>query len=51
MTTVPPPPPADGSPVTTALIILFLVLGVPFGFWMMWSALTFDNHPDFGRDL
>lgn len=37
--------------VTTALIALFFVLFVPFGAWMMWMALTYDNHPDFWRDL
>ena len=36
--------------LTTALIILFIVIGLPFGFWMMWMALTFDNHPDFWSD-
>ncbi len=37
--------------LVTALIILFFVLGLPFGIWVMWASLTYDNHPDFGRDL
>lgn len=45
-----PPPPADGSLLTTGLIVLFLVLGIPFGFWMMWMALTFDNQTSMWRD-
>ena len=36
--------------LTTALIILFFVVGVPFGCWCMWMALTFDNHPEFWSD-
>lgn len=36
--------------MTTALIILFIVLGVPFGIWMMWAALTYDNYPDTWSD-
>lgn len=34
----------------TAMIALFFIFSVPFGVWMMWMALTFDNHPDFWRD-
>lgn len=36
--------------LTTALIILFFVLGVPLGVWAMWMSLTYDNHPEFWRD-
>lgn len=32
--------------VATALIILTALIGVPFGIWMMWMALTFDNRRD-----
>ena len=47
-----PHPPADGSLLTTALIVLFFVLGVPFGIWAMWASLTFDKerHPDIWSD-
>jgi hypothetical protein len=37
--------------LTTALIALFFLLGLPFGIWAMWAALTFDNHPEFWKDL
>lgn len=37
--------------LTTALIALFFLLGVPLGVWCMWAALTFDNHPDTWRDV
>jgi hypothetical protein len=37
--------------VTTALIILFSVLGLPFGVWMMIAALTYDNQTDHWRDV
>lgn len=33
-----------------ALIILGFVLGIPFGLWMMWMALTFDNQTSMWRD-
>jgi hypothetical protein len=36
--------------LTTVLIILFAVLGLPFGVWMVWAALTYDNHPEFWSD-
>lgn len=29
--------------MTTALITLFFVLGVPFGCWCMWMALEADR--------
>jgi hypothetical protein len=36
--------------LTNALIILFFVIGLPFGIWMMWMALTFDNQTEMWRD-
>lgn len=36
--------------LTTALIALFFLLGLPLGVWLMWASLTYDNRPTFWRD-
>lgn len=38
--------------LSTALIILFFVLGIPFGIWAMWMSLEADrsHRNDFWKD-